>query len=75
MSEILTHNSEIIGTISSVKNENNKIRLIFTIYKEIEIPQNAIPIEKLESVVGKKIGIFHSDNDVYILREIKYRKH
>ncbi|MCK5111963.1 MAG: hypothetical protein KAQ84_00335 [Thermoplasmatales archaeon] len=62
---------EIVGTLHKIKTEQDQIRLIFGIYKEIEIPRDSIPREKLESVVGKKVGIFHSDDGVYKLRKIK----
>ncbi|MFW6121204.1 MAG: hypothetical protein ACOC80_09950 [Petrotogales bacterium] len=62
---------EIVGTLYKIKTEPDQIRLIFSICKEIDIPQGSIPTEKLESAVGKKIGIFRSDDDVYSLRKIK----
>ncbi len=62
---------EIVGTLHKIKKEPDQIRLIFDIYKEIEIPRDSISREKLESVVGTKVGIFRSDDNVYFLRKIK----
>ncbi len=62
---------EIVGTLYKIKTEQDQIRLIFGIYKEIEIPRDSIPREKLESVVGTKVGIFRSDDNGYFLRKIK----
>ena len=70
LSEILPSNTEIVGLLSSIKNEKNKIKLVFTILKEIEIPQNTIPQEKIESLIGYRIGIFHADNNSYKIRKI-----
>jgi len=62
---------EIVGTLHKIKTEQDQIRLVFSICKEIEIPRESIPREKLESVVGKRVGIFHSDDGGYSLRKIK----
>ncbi len=67
----LKQSHEIVGTLAEIKPEQDKIKLVFAIRKEIEIPWGSIPREKLESVVGKKVGIFRSDDSVYSLREIK----
>jgi len=70
--EVLVSNTEIIGTLASVKDENNKTKLVFTICKEIEIPESAIPREKLEGFIGERIGVFNCDGE-YRIRKIRRR--
>jgi len=61
---------EIVGTLDGIKDNNNRIKLKFTICKEIEVPYDAIPKEKLQAAVGHRIGIFNS-GDRYKLRRVK----
>jgi len=63
----LEMNYEIVGLLCDVKVENGQSKLIFNIRKEIEIPEQAIPIEKLNKAVGSRIGIFNCNED-YRLR-------
>ncbi len=67
----LKQSHEIVGTLAEIKPEQDKIKLVFAICKEVEIPWGSIPREKLESVVGTKVGIFRSDDNGYRLRKIK----
>jgi hypothetical protein len=64
---------EIIGILNSVKKKRHLYKLIFTFSKEIEIASNVFSQKKLESYIGKKIGILHFNNS-YKLRLIKDQK-
>lgn len=61
---------EIVGRLAGIEDNNDWIRLKFTICKEIEVPYDAIPKEKLQAAVGHQVGIFNS-GDRYKLRRIK----
>lgn len=67
---ILKQNHEIVGTLSKVKFEENQIKLIFSILKEIELPEEAFSYEQLQDFLGKRIGIFNI-NGTYKIRHIK----
>ena len=66
----LEANNEIVGILSKVKVEENQIKLIFTILKEIELPEEAFSYEQIRSFLGKRIGIFNI-NGTYKIRHIK----
>ncbi len=65
----LEPNHEIVGTISNVHDENGYTKIIFSLLKEIELPKEAIPKEKLKSLIGKRAGIFNCGGD-YRLRNV-----
>jgi len=51
---------EIVGTLTKVEpSEAGQIKITFTMQREIELPASAIPLDKLVSVVGKRVGIFN----------------
>jgi hypothetical protein len=62
---------EVVGTLSAIKNEKNQVKLVFTICKEIEIPESAIPKDELQAAIGKRVGIFHSGSEGYRIRKVK----
>ncbi len=68
----LEPNHEIVGDISNVHEENGFIKLTFSLQKEVDIPEDAISSEKLESLIGKRIGIFNC-NGIYKIRIIRER--
>jgi len=69
----LAINEEIMGKLTNVEvSENGQIKLSFLIQKEIEISANAFSIPKLQSLVGKNIGVLNIDSQ-FFLREIKKR--
>ncbi len=69
----LSNNEEIIGKLTNVEvSENGQIKLRFSIQKEIELSTNAFSIPKLQSLVGKNIGILNIDSQ-FFLRKIKSR--
>lgn len=65
----LQNNNEIVGVLSKIKDKDSCIELVFMIQKKIEIPQDTLSWEKLQSVVGKRIGIFNCGG-YYKLRKI-----
>jgi len=69
----LVINEEIMGRLTNVEvSENGQIKLSFFIKKEIEISATAFSIPKLQSLVGKNIGVLNIDSQ-FFLREIKKR--
>lgn len=67
----LEPNHEIVGVISNIHDENNGYtRITFSLLKEIELPKEAIPKEKLKSLIGKRIGLLNLSGD-YRIRKIK----
>ena len=66
----LAINEEIIGKLTNVEvSENGQIKLSFLIQKEIEISATAFSIPKLQSLIGKNIGVLNIDSQ-FFLREI-----
>jgi hypothetical protein len=65
----LLPNNEIIGKLLKITLKGLNVKLILTINNEIEVPTSAFSIKKLQSIVGKKIGIFYFEGK-YFLREI-----
>jgi hypothetical protein len=69
---ILGNNTEIIGRLTKIKQENNQNILVFSFLKEIEIPIEAISKKKLDTLVGERIGILHCQ-DHYKIRKIRQK--
>ncbi|GAI29243.1 unnamed protein product [marine sediment metagenome] len=55
--------------MDAVKSDGNQVKVVFTIHKEIELPQDALAEKDLHALVGKKIKIFNS-GDGYKLRVV-----
>ncbi len=66
----LEPNHEIIGILTGLENTDDQIVMEFTIHKKIGIPIGAIPREKLQKMVGTRIGVFNNDGD-YRTRRVK----
>ncbi|UCD13748.1 MAG: hypothetical protein JSW60_09370 [Thermoplasmatales archaeon] len=66
---IIKNHEEFIGNLSVVQTQDSKHKLKFIAMEEIEIPEDAIPIENIRALIGKKIGILHIDSK-YKLRKI-----
>ncbi len=64
---------EIIGTLSTVRYENNRIYLSFQMLEEAAIADDDTLHQQLKSLVGKRIGVFNSNGKIKI-REIKEEK-
>ena len=57
---------EIVGTLSKVESNGQHMKVEFMIRKVYEIPLDAISIEKLESAIGNRVGIFNCDGNYRI---------
>jgi len=57
----LAQNNEIVGTISEVRDEDDCIKMMFSLQKELEIPKNAISPEELKDLISKRVGIINCD--------------
>ena len=69
----LTDNTEFIATLTKVESsEEGQIKITLSIQTEIEIPVSAISFDKLNSFVGKRIGILNI-NSQFFVRKIKSR--
>ena len=63
----LSKDQEIKGKLSKVEFlENGQIKLRFLIQKEINLSTDASTIPKLQSFVGKNIGILKMDGEFFI---------
>lgn len=65
----LEPDNEIIGTLYAVGGDDNCSKLQFSCVKEIELPHTAVSLDKLHSLVGKRIGILNLDGQFFV-REI-----
>ena len=64
--------SEIVGTLTDVVFKEGKMVISFSLSQEIEVPNEAIQKEKIENLIGKKIGLFNNNGN-YKIRKIKKR--
>jgi len=60
---------EFVGDVVEVKIEEGKIKILFAINREIEVPQTAFSEDELKNLAGR-IGIINY-GDGYKLRKIK----
>ena len=65
---LLESYSEVVGLLKKVNEKNNTILLTFD--EEIEIPQNAIFMDKLKNFVGNICGLFNAGGGIYRIRRI-----
>jgi hypothetical protein len=66
----LKNGEEIRGKLSNIEqSKNSNIKITFSLQQEVEIPKSAFSIKKLQSIIGKRIGILNLDGQ-YFLREI-----
>ena len=70
----LMNNSELIGWLGAVTNENGMLHLKFTIETELEIPEKAISLSELQQNTGKLVGIFNLDGKYKLRQVIKCRR-
>jgi hypothetical protein len=61
---------ETVGNFRSFEIKNNKLKLIFNINKEIELPEHALDKEELTSLKGSRIGVFNVGDGRYVVRKI-----
>jgi len=65
----LKNNNEIIGQLNSIEKIDNKLKLKFTIHKEIELSLDSISVDILVKLKGKLAGIINVDGQFFV-REI-----
>lgn len=65
----LRYFQEIVGTLKEIQDKNDKLHLTLVFKKELEIPKDALPREKLEKCIDKNIGIIFT-GEKYIMRNI-----
>ena len=60
----IRNHTERIGVLTDIKEiSDEEISLVFSIFEEIEIPKGAIPLDKLKSLIGKRIGVSRVDKN------------
>ena len=69
----MNENREVVGVLSKVKVEENQIKLIFSIFKEIELPEEAFSYKQLQDFLDQRIGILNV-NGIYKIRHVEKRK-
>ena len=65
----LENNCEAIGTLTSVTANKDHFQLVINIDKKLDLPLLAVPLEKLQGFLGKRVGIFNCCGN-YKIREI-----
>jgi len=70
----LKDNSERIEVITDIEENSDNIRLSFSVFEEVEIPKGAVDIGKLESLVGKRVGIARASDTNYSIRLVKKKR-
>ena len=65
----LLENYEICGILDSIESTEGNLKLKFKYIKVIEIPLTALPVKKIQEMVGKRIGVICM-NGKYRLRKI-----
>ena len=65
----LEPDNEIIGTLHAVGGDDNCSKLQVSCVKELELPRAAVSLDKLHSLVGKRIGILNIEGK-FFLREL-----
>jgi len=68
----LLSNSEIIGKLSKITSDGQRVKLILSINKEIEVPAEAFSHDELKKNLDQRIGIFNFNGE-FFLRKIKSR--
>jgi len=61
---------EIIGYLSKIALNGQHVKLVFTITREVEMPAEAFSYDELKSYIGKRISIFHL-NDQFFIKEVQ----
>ena len=63
----LKNYAEVVGTLTdTVLLEDNQIIITVSMIKQIELPPDALPQKKLQSLIGKRIGIFCIDEKNFV---------
>ena len=70
---ILKPYNEIVGTLTDIRSgDNNKIILVFSLKKFIEVPQDAIEQDILYGMKGERIGVINIEGK-FKIRKVKRR--
>lgn len=67
----LQNYNELIGTLSEIKQKGNHDVVVLSAHWELELPKDAIPKEKLQDLIGERVGIFNAGNAGYKIRRAK----
>jgi hypothetical protein len=65
----LKYYEEIVGTLKEIQEKNDQLHLTFVFEKTLEIPPDALPLEKLNKCKNKKIGILFT-GEKYLMRTL-----
>jgi hypothetical protein len=60
---------EIVGTLKEIQEKNDQLHLTFIFKKTIEIPKDALPVEKLNKCIDTRIGILYT-GEKYLMSKI-----
>jgi len=75
---ILRPYNELIGDLIEVRIKDGKIKFLFSINEEIEVPQSAFAETDFKKYIGSRVGVFN-DGQNYQIRKIspsyKNKKH
>ena len=69
----LANNNEIIGKLESVKDCQDFLSLVLKMEVAVRIPNGAIPLDLLETLVNNKVGIINIDGR-YCIRKLQDTK-
>ncbi len=62
----LGNNCEVVGFLSEIKFEDDHVKLVFTIAREIKLPSDAFSYDQLKAVLGKRVGIFNHSGRFFL---------
>lgn len=65
----LKNGQEIIGMLKEIQIDDENIKTIFIIKKEIDIPKDKIQFKDLQELIEKQVGILNIDG-IYKIRKI-----
>lgn len=62
---------EIVGNLRYIHHENELLTVVFQSEYKIEIPYKKDIFDKLNGLIGERIGILNSENDKYKIRKVR----
>ena len=65
----LKDRTEVCGVLDSFEQTEDDLKLKFTVTKVIKVPLEALPVKKIQEMIGKRIGVICM-NGKYRLRKI-----
>jgi hypothetical protein len=66
---LLKNNHEVIGYLYNIEKTEGMLKIRFTAEFDIDVPVAVFPVEKLQDLLGQRIGILNIDGE-YRLRKI-----